>query len=190
VFVIDKQAKMSRIGKQPINIPGGVTAEIQDRSIKIKGPKGELSFDFGYEVEVRAEGREIRVEKKGKTQQAAAMWGTTRSIIQNLIKGVTEGFEKKLELHGVGYKMALQGKKLVLNLGFSHPIEREIPAGLEAAIEKNTLIIKGCDKQQVGQFAAEIRALKKVEPYKGKGFRYEGEQFIKKEGKRAVGGEA
>ena len=180
---------MSRIGKQPIDIPSGVDISIEDRTIRVKGPKGELSFDFGYEVEVKVEEGKIKVEKRGKTSQAAALWGTTRAIIQNLIKGVVDGFEKKLELHGVGYKMVLQGKKLVLNLGFSHPVEKEIPDGLEVTIEKNTLIIKGIDKQRVGQFAAEIRSLKKVEPYKGKGFRYAGEQFIKKEGKRAVGGE-
>ena len=180
---------MSRIGKKPIVIPDGVTATIKDREIEVKGPKGTLSYDFGYEVEVSVSDKEIVVEKKTNTRLAQDLWGTIRALIQNMIVGVTEGFKKELELHGVGYKMALQGKKLVLNLGFSHPIEVEVPEGLTVNIEKNNLTVEGTDKQSVGQFAAEIRAFRKVEPYKGKGFRYVDEQFIKKEGKRAVGTE-
>lgn len=181
---------MSRIGKMPVKISEGVTIEINDnREIKAKGPKGELSFNFGYEVELKQEENQVIVEKIGKTKQSAALWGTTRAVVGNMIQGVSVGFEKNLELNGVGYRMAVQGKKVVLNLGYSHPIERDIPAGLEVEIEKNVLKIKGIDKQKVGQFAAEIRQERKVEPYKGKGFRYVDEQVIKKEGKRAAGSE-
>jgi len=180
---------MSRIGKQPIAIPDGVSAKIVDTTIEIKGPKGNLAYDFGYEVGTSIEDNQIIVAKKAKTQFAQSLWGTTRSIINNMVIGVTEGFKKQLELHGVGYKMAVQGKKLVLNLGYSHPIEAEIPEGITATIEKNVLSIEGVDKQVVGQFAAVVRSYRKVEPYKGKGMRYVGEQFIKKEGKRAVGTE-
>lgn len=180
---------MSRVGKQPISIPNGVTASIADTVIEIKGPKGTLSYDFGYDVAVSVDDGEIIVSKKSRTGQAQALWGTIRSIINNMITGVEQGFKKELELHGVGYKMVLQGKKIVLNLGYSHAIEAEIPEGLVASIEKNVLTIEGIDKQKVGQFAAVIRSYRKVEPYKGKGFRYAGEQFIKKEGKRAVGTE-
>lgn len=180
---------MSRIGKQAIDVPENVTVNIEDRLAKIKGPKGELSYDFGYEVEVVFENNQILVKKTGKIKNASAIWGTTRAILQNMVIGVTDGYEKKLELHGVGYKMAVQGEKLVFNLGFSHPIEKEIAEGLNVEINKNELTVSGFDKQKVGQLAAEIRAYKKVEPYKGKGFRYKDEQFIKKEGKKAVAAE-
>lgn len=180
---------MSRIGKLPIAIPQGVEAKIEDKVINIKGPKGELSFNFGFKVEVKIDSElGVVVEQKEATKQAKAMWGTARAIINNMVVGVTQGFEKKLELHGVGYKMNVQGDKLNLSLGFSHPIVKPIPKGLEVSIEKETLTVKGIDKQLVGEFTAETRKLKKVEPYKGKGFRYVGEQFIKKEGKRATGG--
>ncbi len=177
---------MSRIGKKPISIPSGVTVTLEDKTVKVKGPKGELSFETSYEVEVGVKDNEIAVTKIGRTKAAPALWGTTRSRIQNLVLGVSEGFKKGLELHGVGYKMTLQGKKLVLNLGFSHPIELQIPEGLTVTIEKNIMTVEGIDKQVVGQFTAEVRSLKKVEPYKGKGFRYIGETFVKKEGKRAT----
>ena len=180
---------MSRIGKQPIEISGDVTVSVNDNNIKIKGPKGELSYNFGYEVKVSLSDKEIIVQKNSSSKVAQALWGTTRALIQNMVEGVKNGFVKVLELHGVGYKMAVQGNKMILNLGFSHPIELDIPKGLTAEVEKEKLTISGVDKQAVGQFAAEIRSLKKVEPYKGKGFRYEGEQFIKKEGKKAVGSE-
>ncbi len=177
---------MSRIGKKPISIPSGVTVTLEDKTVKVNGPKGELSFETSYEVEVEVKDNEITVAKIGKTKSAPALWGTTRASIQNIVLGVSEGFKKGLELHGVGYKMAVQGKKLVLNLGYSHPIEVQIPEGLTISIEANIMSVEGIDKQKVGQFAAEIRAFRKVEPYKGKGFRYVGETFIKKEGKRAV----
>lgn len=180
---------MSRIGKKPISIPNGVTVTLEDKTVKAKGPKGELSFETSYEVEVEVKDNEITVSQVGKTKAAPALWGTTRARIQNLVIGVSEGFKKGLELHGVGYKMALQGKKLVLNLGYSHPIEVQVPEELSVLIEGNIMNVEGIDKQKVGQFAAEVRAFRKVEPYKGKGLRYVGEKFTKKEGKRAVGGE-
>jgi large subunit ribosomal protein L6 len=180
---------MSRIGKQPIKITGDVTVSIDNSNITIKGPKGELAYNFGYEVKVSFDKENVIIEKNSNSKTSQALWGTTRALIQNMVEGVTNGFSKVLELHGVGYKMAVQGKKIVLNLGFSHPIELDIPEGLTAEVEKEKLTISGIDKQSVGQFAAEVRSLRKVEPYKGKGFRYEGEQFIKKEGKKAVGSE-
>lgn len=180
---------MSRIGKKPIAIPSGVTITIDDRDLTVKGSKGELKMTVSYEVELEIGEKEVEVKKVGKTSLAQPMWGTTRALIQNMIQGVSEGFKKQLELQGVGYKMAVQGKKLNMNLGFSHPVEVEIPEGLAASIEKDILTIEGINKQQVGQFAAEIRAYRPVEPYKGKGFRYVGEQVIRKEGKKAVGSE-
>ncbi len=181
---------MSRIGKQPIEIPDGVTVKLDGQDLEVKGPKGSLKMEVSFEVEVKVGEKEIEVSKVGKTKNAPALWGTTRALIQNMIVGVTDGFEKELELHGVGYKMAVQGKKLALNLGFSHPIDLDIPEGLEVKIEKEKLTASGIDKQAVGEFAAKIRVLRPVEPYKGKGFRYVGEYFVKKEGKRAVGEEA
>ena len=180
---------MSKIGKAPIDIPSGVETNIDNGNITIKGPKGSLAFSFSRKVKVKKEGSQIIIEKVGGPEVNSAYWGTARALIANIVEGVTKGFEKKLELFGVGYKMTLQGKKLVLNLGFSHPIEKVIPDGLELALEKEVLVIKGIDKYKVGQFAAEIRSLKKVEPYKGKGFRYAGEQFIKKEGKKTAASE-
>lgn len=181
---------MSRIGKLPVSLPQGVEVKIKDRTITVKGPKGELSFDFGYKVEIKVEENQIVVEPKENTKQGKSMWGTARARINNMVVGVTQEFERKLELHGVGYKMAIQGDKLNLSLGFSHPVVKQIPKGLTVEIEKETLTVRGADKQLVGEFAAETRSLRKVEPYKGKGFRYSDEVVIKKEGKRVVGGEA
>ncbi len=180
---------MSRIGKKPVTIPEGVTVQKEDEILKVKGPKGELSFSVSFDVNVEVKDGEVVVEKKGRTKLAASMWGTTRAMIQNMITGVTEGFKKELELQGVGYKMEVQGKKLVLNLGYSHPIEMEIPKGLSVNVEKEILTVEGIDKQMVGEFAAVVRLKRKVEPYKGKGFRYVGEEVIRKEGKKAVGTE-
>ncbi len=182
---------MSRIGKLPIPISQDVKVKIEDRTIIVNGPRGELSFNFGYKVDVKIdqEQNQITVEQKENTKQGKAMWGTARASINNLVVGVVKGFEKKLELHGVGYKMAVQGNKLNLNLGYSHPINKDIPQELEVSVDKETLIIKGADKQLVGEFAAETRSLRKVEPYKGKGFRYSDEQVVRKEGKRAGGTE-
>ncbi|MDD3487107.1 MAG: 50S ribosomal protein L6 [Candidatus Moranbacteria bacterium] len=180
---------MSRVGKKPITIPDGVEVKISGQNISVKGPKGTLGFDFHWDVEVGQAEKEVRVSIKKVTKETKALWGLTRVLISNMIEGVTKGFEKQLELHGVGYRMAVQGKKLNMALGFSHPVDVEVPEGLEAKIEKNVLAISGIDKQKVGQFAASIRALKKVEPYKGKGFRYVGEIVRKKAGKKAAGAE-
>ena len=173
---------MSRIGKKSVAIPEGVEAKISGQNISIKGPKGSLDFDFHNDIDVKSSGKEIQV-----TAQSWSLWGLTRMLIANMIQGVTKGYEKQLELQGVGFRMAVQGKKLNMALGFSHPVEVEVPEGLEAKIEKNILTISGIDKQKVGQLAASVRALKKVEPYKGKGFRYVGEIVRKKAGKKAVG---
>ena len=180
---------MSRIGKKSVVVPDGVDVNISGRKISIKGPKGSLDFEFHPDVEVKIEEKEIMVVARKKTKQARSIWGLTRMLVSNMIDGVTKGFEKQLELQGVGFRMAIQGKKINMALGFSHPVEVEIPEGLEAKIEKNILTISGIDKQQVGQFAASTRALKKVEPYKGKGFRYVGEIVRKKAGKKAAGAE-
>src|SRR3989339_578314 len=178
---------MSRIGRKPIEIPEGVEVKISGNKISVKGPKGSLDFDFHDDIEAKNSEKEIQVTARRETKQSWALWGLTRMLIANMIQGATKGFEKKLELQGVGYRMATQGKKLNLALGFSHPVEVEVPEGLEARIEKNILTISGIDKQKVGQLAASVRALKKVEPYKGKGFRYVGEIVRKKAGKKAVG---
>jgi large subunit ribosomal protein L6 len=180
---------MSRVGKKSITVPDAVETKISGQNISVKGPKGTLDFSFHWDVEVKIEGKEIQVSVKKITKQTKALWGLTRVLIANMIEGVTKGFEKQLELQGVGFRMAVQGKKLNMALGFSHPVEVEIPDGLEAKIEKNILTISGIDKQKVGQFAAAVRSLKKVEPYKGKGFRYVGEIVRKKAGKKAAGAE-
>jgi len=180
---------MSRIGKKPITVPSGVTFEAKGTQITVKGPKGTLSFDLNYNVKLETKPEEITVLKTGRAKDATAIWGTTRAIISNMVKGVTEGYSKKLELQGVGFRMAVQGKKINLALGFSHPVVLDVPESLEAKIEENNILtISGIDKQKVGQFAAEIRSLKKVEPYKGKGFRYVGEHVIRKAGKKAAAG--
>jgi large subunit ribosomal protein L6 len=177
---------MSRIGKKPISIPAGVEASISANVFSVKGPKGSLSFTHRREVEVVVGETEVVVNKLGSTKLADALWGTTAKIASNMLLGVTTGFQKQLELNGVGYRMNLQGKKLVMALGFSHPVEMEVPEGLEATIENNILTVTGIDIQEVGQFAAVIRKKKPVEPYKGKGFKYVGEEVRRKEGKRAT----
>lgn len=176
---------MSRIGKKPIQIPAGVTATIDNGVVCVKGPKGSLELRHHYDVSVIINGEELTVEKTGKSKSAPAIWGTTARLIENMIVGVTQGFEKKLELNGVGFRMNLQGKNINLALGFSHPVVVEVPEGLTVAVEGNTITITGIDKHAVGQFAANIRALKPVEPYKGKGFKYVGEYVRRKEGKKS-----
>ncbi len=176
---------MSRIGKKPISIPAGVEASMSANVITVKGPKGTLNFAFRREVAVVLTEKEITVEKKGSTKLAQALWGTTAKMMTNMCEGVTNGFQKQIELNGVGYRMAIAGKKVTLALGFSHPVEVTVPGELEVTIEGNIMTVKGIDKQQVGQFAAIVRKLKPVEPYKGKGFRYVGETVRRKEGKKA-----
>lgn len=182
---------MSRIGKKPIVIPSGVTVDLTADKVKIKGPKGELVLDLHPNVKVEKTDSEINVKvDKENVKQQRALWGLFRSLINNMVNGVTTGYTKVLEINGVGYKAAVSGKKLVLNLGYSHPIELEVPAGLETKIEKNQLSITGIDKQVVGQFAAVVRDQRPPEPYKGKGIKYLGEVIRRKAGKvvKAVGG--
>ncbi len=178
---------MSRIGKKPIEIPDGVEAKLQNNRLEINGPKGSLNLTVHREAEVKIGGKEIIVEKTGKSKKAPAIWGLTRALIAGAIEGVKNGYKKQLELQGVGFRMAIAGKKINLALGFSHPVSVDVPEGLEAKIEENNVLtIFGIDKQAVGQFAADIRKLKPVEPYKGKGFRYVGEYVRRKAGKKAA----
>ena len=176
---------MSRIGKKPVAIPAGVTARLDGQSIAVKGAKGELTFVAPKEVRVSIDGGVIHVTPQSEEKRARAMWGTARARIQNLVAGVTHGFEKKLEINGVGYKAAVAGKNLQLSLGYSHDVIFAIPAGVTIATPKPTEItIAGIDKRQVGQVAAEIRAFRGPEPYKGKGVRYADEFIFRKEGKK------
>lgn len=179
---------MSRIGKQPIVIPAGVEITIQGSLVIVKGAKGKLESTFDEVINIEQKENKIIVSPKKETENSQALWGLTRALIANMVTGVTEGFSKKLEINGVGYRAAVQGKKLVLNLGFSHPIEVEAPEGISLVVEKNNIIISGIDKQLVGKVAAEIRDFKKPEPYKGKGIRYENEVVKRKAGKKAIGG--
>lgn len=176
---------MSRIGKKPVTIPEKAEVTLSANVLSVKGPKGSLTLSHHYEVAIKIEDRSITVEKRGTTKRAQALWGTTAKLIQNMLQGVTEGFSKQLELNGVGYRMNLSGKKLTLALGFSHPVEIMLPEKVEAKIENNVLTLSSIDKQVLGEFAAYVRKQKPVEPYKGKGFRYVGEQVRKKEGKKA-----
>ncbi|MCX6763810.1 MAG: 50S ribosomal protein L6 [Candidatus Moranbacteria bacterium] len=178
---------MSRIGKKIIIIPAGVEVKIQGQEISVKGPKGTLNLSVHPEAKVEINGQEVSVKSVGNSQEASALWGLTRSLVQNMVTGVTEGYAKKLELQGVGFRMAVQGKKINMALGFSHPVVIDIPEGIEAKIDaEGFLVISGIDKQQVGQFTADIRDFKQAEPYKGKGFRYVGEYVRRKAGKKAA----
>lgn len=181
-----KSNKMSRIGKKVISIPEGVNITLVKDNVEVKGPKGTLGFVHHKDVAIEIAGEELSVKNIGKTKKAAAVWGMTRSIISNMVEGVKDGYTKKLELQGVGYRMAVAGRKINLALGFSHPVNVDVPEGLEAKIEEGILVITGIDKQAVGQFSAEVRGLKPVEPYKGKGFRYVGEVVRRKAGKKAA----
>ena len=176
---------MSRIGKKPVPIPSGVTAKLDGQSISVKGAKGELKFTAPDAVALKIEAGAIHVEPHGEDKRTRAMWGMTRASVQNLVAGVTKGFEKRLEINGVGYKAALAGKSLQLSLGYSHDVSFAVPPGVTITTPKPTEIaIAGMDKRQVGQVAAEIRALRPPEPYKGKGVKYAGEFIFRKEGKK------
>ena len=176
---------MSRIGKRPVAIPSGVTATVEGQLVAVKGGKGELKFSAPPEVAVKLEDGAVHVSPRNETKRARAMWGTTRAQVNNLVTGVTKGFEKKLEINGVGYKAAVAGKTLELSLGYSHPVNYPIPAGIAIVAGKPTeLTITGIDRRQVGQVAAEIRAVRGPEPYKGKGVKYAGEFIFRKEGKK------
>ncbi|NIZ03173.1 50S ribosomal protein L6 [Thalassospira lucentensis] len=176
---------MSRVGKNPVVVPNGVTITLNEEQISAKGKLGELNLPLTSDVTVTQEDNQIWVKPNNDSKRARALWGTTRANISNLVSGVSEGFTKKLEITGVGYRAQVQGNKLVLQLGFSHDVEMEIPQGLNVVAEKPTLVaISGADKQLVGQFAANARGWRGPEPYKGKGVRYEGEYILRKEGKK------
>jgi len=176
---------MSRIGKRPVPVPAGVTVTLDGQVLKAKGPKGELEFEFSDLVNVTVENGEVSVEPRDESKEARSMWGMTRTRIANLIRGVKDGFERKLVISGVGYRAAMQGKNVQLNLGFSHDVVYEAPAGIALACPKPTeIVVSGIDAQRVGQVAAEIRKYRPPEPYKGKGIMYEGERIVRKEGKK------
>jgi len=176
---------MSRTGKQPVAIPGGVTVTIDGQTVKAKGSKGELSVELLEIVGARQTEDGILIEPANDTASARAAWGTFRSLVQNIVTGVSEGFEKKLEIQGVGYRAAMQGKDIKLSLGFSHEVVFKAPAGVSLAVPAPTeVVVSGIDKQQVGQVAANIREFRPPEPYKGKGVRYAGEYVFRKEGKK------
>lgn len=176
---------MSRIGKLPITVPQGVQVEIKDRLVTVKGQKGQLEQKIVGEVTVTLNNGEIKVDPANDSKRARSMWGMSRTLINNMITGVTDGFTKRLEIRGVGFRAAVEGKILSLSLGYSHEIKYAIPEGISIVAEKPTLlVISGADAQKVGQVAALIRSLRKPEPYKGKGVRYEDERVIMKEGKK------
>lgn len=176
---------MSRLGKQPVELPTGVTVTLEGSVLKVKGPKGELSREVKDDVTFKIEGTTVTLEP-GETPEAKALWGTYAAHLRNMVTGVTEGFEKILQIEGVGYRAEVKGKEIVLNVGFSHSVPLEIPEGISAEVVKNEIKLIGIDKDELGQFAANVRKVKKPEPYKGKGIRYQGEYIIRKQGKKAV----
>ena len=176
---------MSRVGKKPVAIPSGVTASVEGQVVKVKGPKGALSLVLHGDVEAKVDKGEVKVDPRNDGKRARSMWGTSRTLVNNLVTGVTKGFEKKLEITGVGYRAALQGKNLQIALGYSHDVIYPVPEGIAIATPKPTeIVVTGIDKQKVGQVAAEIRGFRPPEPYKGKGVRYSGEYIFRKEGKK------
>lgn len=177
---------MSRLAKNPIEIAAGTTVTVSGDTVTVKGPKGELAKTFRPEVAVEVVGNTIVLTKKGDSVFVRSLWGTVGSHVRNMMEGVTKGFEKKLILEGVGFKSAVAGNVLDLALGFSHPVKIEIPAGLTVTADKNIISISGIDKESVGQFSAYVRSLKKPEPYKGKGFRYDDEVIRRKQGKKSA----
>ena len=176
---------MSRIGRMPIAIPAGVTVEVaENNKVTVKGPKGTLERVLAPEMEIKVEGAEVVVTRPNDLKRMKSLHGLTRTLINNMVVGVTSGYEKKLEVNGVGYKVAKAGTKLTLSLGFSHPVEMEDPEGIESVVEgTNVIIVKGIDKEKVGQYAAEIRDKRRPEPYKGKGIKYADEVIRRKVGK-------
>ncbi len=176
---------MSRIGRMPIAVPAGVTVDIaENNKVTVKGPKGTLERVLPAEMEIKLEGSEVTVTRPNDLKKMKSLHGLTRTLINNMVIGVSEGYEKKLEINGVGYRAQKQGKKLVLSLGYSHPVEMEDPEGLETVVDgTNIIVVKGIDKEKVGQYAAEIRAKRSPEPYKGKGIKYADEVIRRKVGK-------
>ncbi len=176
---------MSRIGKKPVTVPAGVTASIDGKTLNVKGPKGTLSLAMRDEISYELTDGGISVQPANDSKSARAFWGMQRTMVQNLVTGVTEGFAKKLLITGVGYRASTQGRKLKLQLGYSHDVDLDVPEGIEVKTpDQTTVEISGSDKQAVGQFAAEIRRWRKPEPYKGKGIKYDGEFIFRKEGKK------
>ena len=176
---------MSRIGKKPVTIPAGVTATVSGQHVAVKGAKGELNFTCPDEVSVTQEAGHIKVTPRSQSKRARSMWGTARAQVNNLVTGVTKGFERKLEINGVGYKAAVAGKNLNLSLGYSHDVIFPIPAGITiVALKPTELVVSGIDRREVGQVCAEIRGYRPPEPYKGKGVKYAGEFIFRKEGKK------
>jgi large subunit ribosomal protein L6 len=176
---------MSRIGKRAIAVPSGVTANIEGQTVKVKGPKGALQVALHDDVVATLDGGQIKVEPRAETKRARAQWGTSRTLIANLISGVTKGFEQRLEINGVGYRAAVQGKNLQIALGYSHDIVYPIPEGITIVTPRPVeIVITGSDRQKVGQVAAEIREYRPPEPYKGKGIKYAAERIFRKEGKK------
>ncbi|GAF66217.1 50S ribosomal protein L6 [Bacillus sp. TS-2] len=175
---------MSRIGKKPVEVPSGVTVTLKGTTFSVKGPKGELTRELHPDMKVNVEESQVTVERPSEKKEHKALHGTTRSLINNMVEGVTKGFERGLELVGVGYRASKSGQKLVLNVGYSHPVEIVPEAGIEIEVPSNTkVIVKGIDKERVGALASNIRSVRLPEPYKGKGIRYEGEYIRRKEGK-------
>ena len=177
---------MSRVGKKPIQIPEGVDVKIEGSKVVIKGPRGELTLSVRPEIKVEVKEGKIFLTPQIETKKTKAFWGLTRALLSNMVKGVTEGFEKKLEIEGIGFRANLEGEDLVLNVGFSHPVKIKTPPSIKFSIEKNIITVSGIEKGLVGQVAAKIRKVRPPEPYKGKGIRYLGEQVRRKLGKKAV----
>ena len=177
---------MSRVGKKPIPIPGDVEVKIEGQKVIIKGPKGELSFQVRPEIKIEVKENKILINLKTKTKLVKSLWGTTRAILNNMVRGVKEGYEKKLEIEGLGYKANLEGEDLVLYVGFAHPLKIKPPQGIKISVEKNIITVSGIDKEKVSQIAAKIRKVRPPEPYKGKGIRYLGEVIRRKAGKKVV----
>jgi large subunit ribosomal protein L6 len=176
---------MSRVGKYPVPVPAGVQVALQGRTVVAKGKNGELKLDLTDDVEVEVAGGAVAVKPRRDDRRSRTMWGTTRSLISGMVQGVSTGFTKDMEINGTGYRAAVQGKDLVLNLGYSHEVRYPIPPGIQITCERPTAIrVAGADKQRVGQVAAEIRGFRGPEPYKGKGIRYANEQILRKEGKK------
>jgi large subunit ribosomal protein L6 len=176
---------MSRIGKRPVVVPSGITANVEGQTVKIKGPKGALQVVLHDDIAVKLDGGQIKVDPRSETKRARSQWGTSRTLIANLIAGVTKGFEQRLEINGVGYRASVQGKNLQIALGYSHDIVYPIPEGITIATPRPVeIVISGMDRQKVGQVAAEIRDYRPPEPYKGKGIKYAGERIFRKEGKK------
>ena len=176
---------MSRIGKKAVALPAGVTVTLDGQTVTVKGPKGQLAWTVADDIEIRQEGSDLLLSMRSDTPRAHAMWGLSRTLVNNMVVGVTQGYEQSLELVGVGYRAAMKGQALSMQLGFSHDVDIPAPQGISFAVPKQTEIkISGIDKQQVGEIAAQIRRLRPPEPYKGKGVRYAGEKVRRKEGKK------